>query len=475
MYTDLEFAIGGDKLTVRNRDASAVLNPSTGDEIARLPHATPADLDRALEISAKAFKVWRRMLTVDRAKIMRKAADIMRERMEHIARIMTLEEGKPLRESKGELTASIETLDWMADEGRRAYGRVVPGHTPDARVLVLREPVGPVAAFTPWNFPALTTLRKISGALGGGCSIILKPAEETPGTAIEIARAFKDAGLPDGVLQLVFGVPSDVSTHLINSDVIRKISFTGSTRVGQQLGAMAASRNIRFTMELGGHAPVLIFPDADLDKAVEMMGGFKFRNAGQVCVAPTRFFVHEDVHDSFARKFTTYAARLKVGDGLDEASTMGPMANARRIDAMQGFIDDARKSGATVATGGERIGNRGFHFAPTVFTEVPEAARVMNEEPFGPLAPIVRFRDLDDVIARANSLRYGLSSFLFTGSERTARVVSAELEAGMVAINSATVSLPQAPFGGVKASGEGSEGGTEGLEAYTVTKLIVQQ
>ena len=475
MYTELDLFIGGERIGSALRSGEPVLNPATGDVIGTLPHATRADLDRALETSARAFKVWKRMLAVDRAKIMRRAADILRDRQERIAQILTLEEGKPLRESRAELTLSIETLDWMADEGRRSYGRVIPGHTPDARVLAVREPVGPVAAFTPWNFPALTTLRKISGALGAGCSIILKAAEETPGTAVEIARAFEDAGLPDGVLQLVFGVPADVSEYLLASDVIRKISFTGSTRVGQNLAAMAASRSIRFTMELGGHAPVLVFPDADIDKAVELMGGFKYRNAGQVCVAPTRFFVHEDVHDRFASALTAFAANLKVGDGLDEASTMGPMANLRRVDAMQAMVEDAKRTGATITTGGERIGNAGYFFAPTVMTGVQDAARILREEPFGPIAPIMRFSGMDEVIAKANSLPFGLSSYVFTASERTARIMSQELEAGMVAVNSATVSLPQAPFGGIKSSGEGSEGGIEGLQAYTQTKLVVQQ
>jgi succinate-semialdehyde dehydrogenase/glutarate-semialdehyde dehydrogenase len=475
MYTDLQLLIGGTWIGAKERAGEAVINPATGETLAELRHATKADLEQALETSAKAFRSWKKMLAVDRAKIMRKAADILRERHEHIARILTLEEGKTLRESRGELTLSIETLDWMADEGRRAYGRVIPGHTSDARVMTVQEPVGPVAAFTPWNFPALTTLRKIAGALGAGCSIILKASEETPGTAVEIACAFADAGLPEGVLQLVFGIPAEVSRYLLASDVIRKISFTGSTHIGQQLAALAASRSIRFTMELGGHGPVLVFPDADIDKCVELMGGFKFRNAGQVCVAPTRFIVHEEVHDRFAAAFTRYAEALKVGNGFDETHTMGSMANARRIDAMQDFVEDAKRSGGTIRTGGERLGNRGFFFAPTVIDDLPDDARIMHEEPFGPLAPIMRFKTMDEAIARANSLPYGLASYVFTGSERTARIASQEIEAGMVAINSATVSLPQAPFGGVKSSGEGSEGGIEGLEAYMHTKLVVQQ
>jgi succinate-semialdehyde dehydrogenase/glutarate-semialdehyde dehydrogenase len=475
MYTELELSIAGERLGAKSRKGEPVLNPATGAPIADLPHATKADLDRALDASLEGFKVWRRTIALERANIMRKAADILRKRQAEIARIITLEEGKPLRESMGELALSIDTLDWLAEEGRRAYGRIIPGHTPDARVMTVQEPVGPVAAFTPWNFPALTTLRKIGGALGAGCSIILKAAEETPGTAVEIVRAFEEAGLPRGVLQLVFGVPSEVSTHLIESGVIRKISFTGSTAVGQLLGAMAARHNVRFTMELGGHAPVLVFPDADIDKCVELMGAFKFRNAGQVCVAPTRFIVHEDVHDRFTETFKTYVNKIRVGDGLDDASTMGPMANTRRIDAMESFVADARQAGARVTAGGERIGNQGFFFAPTMMTDVPDDARIMREEPFGPIAPVVRFRDQEEAVARANNLSYGLSSFVFTQSEKTARIVSSEIEAGMVAINSATVSLPQAPFGGVKASGEGHEGGIEGIRAYSVTKLIVQQ
>lgn len=475
MYTDLSLSIGGEIIPASKRDGEEVLDPATGEAIGKLPHATKADLDRALECAQAGFKVWRNMTAVERAKIMRRAADLLRERQERIAKILTLEEGKPLREANGELTVSIETLDWCADEGRRSYGRVIPGHTREARVLVVQEPVGPVAAFTPWNFPALTTLRKISGALAGGCSIILKAAEETPGTAVEIARAFKDAGLPDGVLQLVFGVPDEVSSHLMASDVIKKISFTGSTKIGAMLAARAASRMQRFTMELGGHGPVLVFADADIEKTVQLSGAFKFRNAGQVCVAPTRYYVQESVHDRFVDAFTKFAKALKIGNGLDEASTMGPLANERRVQAMDGFMADARSRGANIVTGGERIGNRGFFYAPTVITDIDDQARLMQEEPFGPVAPIARFRELDEVIERANALPYGLAAFAYTGSERTARIVSDRLEAGMVAVNSATISLPQAPFGGVKMSGEGKEGGIEGVEAYTVRKLIVQE
>ena len=474
-YTDLKLIIAGRELSGEGREVEDVINPATGGALAGLPHASAADLDLALETSESAFKVWRQMLAVDRAKIMRKAADIIRERIEHIATVLTLEQGKPINESRLEIVLSVETLDFMADEGRRTYGRVIPGHTPHSRVITTLEPVGPVAAFTPWNFPALTIMRKIAGALGAGCSLILKASEETPGTAVEVVRAFKDAGLPDGVLQLVFGVPAQVSEHVLASRQIRKISFTGSTSVGGHLASIAAKNHKRFTMELGGHAPVLVFPDADLDATVQLLAAAKYRNAGQVCVVPSRFFVHDDVYAPFVDRMTDYARKLTIGPGMEPSSTMGPMANARRLDAMERLTADAVKAGATVTTGGNRIGNQGFFFEPTVLAEVTDAATIMSEETFGPIAPVSRFTDMDEVIDRANSLPFGLSGFIYTGSEKTARVVSDRLEVGMVAINSTTVSLPQAPFGGVKASGEGHEGGTEGIEVYTVKKLIVHQ
>jgi succinate-semialdehyde dehydrogenase/glutarate-semialdehyde dehydrogenase len=340
--------------------------------------------------------------------------------------------------------------------------------------MVVQEPVGPVAAFTPWNFPALTPARKIGGALGAGCALILKAAEETPGTAIELVRAFADAGLPAGVLNLVFGKPAEVSAHLIASDVIRKISFTGSTAVGKQLARLAVDGMKRTTFELGGHGPVVVFADADPEQSAEILAAGKYRNAGQICISPTRFYVAETIHDRFVKRFVEVAAGRRLGDGLEDGTTMGPLANPRRLDAMEGFLADARQRGARIETGGERRGNQGFFFAPTVVTGIPDDSCLMTEEPFGPIAPITPFRNFDEVVARANSLPYGLAGYAFTASAKTATAIGDALEVGMVGINSLGVSLAEMPFGGIKESGHGHEGGIEGLEAYTSRKLIAQ-
>jgi succinate-semialdehyde dehydrogenase/glutarate-semialdehyde dehydrogenase len=473
MYTKLHLLIGGRAISAEERDGEEVVNPATGQSLGTLPHATPADLDEALEHSLKGFWRWRDTSPFDRAIIMRRACDLIRDRSVRIARILTLEPGKPLQESLGELTLSVDTVDWLADEGRRTYGRLIPSRVRHGRVMVVQEAIGPVAAFTPWNFPALTIMRKIGGALAAGCSIILKPSEETPGTAIEIAEAFHEAGVPTDTLQVVFGVPDRVSRHLLASDTIRKVSFTGSVPVGIHLSKLAADTMKRVTMELGGHAPVLIFPDADLDLAVRLSAAAKFRNAGQVCVTPTRFLVHDTVHDTFVEKLTAFASKIRLGDGLEAETTMGPLANARRVDAMQHFVADARTRGAEITLGGERSGNEGFYFQPTVVSGLDDAAKLMHEEPFGPIAPVSRFHDLDEVVSRANSLKVGLSAYAFTQSDFTARAIGDRLEAGMVAINNVTVSLPEAPFGGIKYSGDGHEGGIEGVEVYMTKKLIV--
>jgi len=404
--------------------------------------------------------------------VIRRAADLICERGDALACIVSTEQGKPLRDAKGEIALSTDTLDWLADEGRRAYGRLIPPRVTHARLMVQPEPIGPVAALTPWNFPVLTPCRKIGAALAAGCSIILKASEETPGTAVEIVRAFHDAGLPDGVLQLVFGVPDQVSRHMLGSEIIRKVSFTGSVRVGVLLTELAAPTLKRLTLELGGHAPVVVFPDADLDLAIQTAAGYKFRNAGQVCVAPTRFFVHEAVHDDFVDRINRFVSEIVVGNGLEDRTTMGPLANARRVEAMEGFVADARSRGATVSEGGQRLGNQGYFFAPAVISGLDDQARIMREEPFGPLAPVARFREMDEVVERANALPFGLASYAFTRSDRTAREIGDRLEAGMVGINSIAISLPEAPFGGVKMSGDGQEGGIEGLDVYMVKKLI---
>ena len=451
-----------------------VLNPATGDVLAHVARAGQDDLDAALQAAERGFGVWRNVSAFERSKVMRKAAQHIRERAEDIARLMTMEQGKPLAEARVETLGAADTIDWYAEEGRRAYGRVIPARAHGIYQLVVKEPVGPVAAFTPWNFPINQAVRKIAGAVTTGCSIIIKGPEETPASCAELVRAFVDAGLPAGVVNLVFGVPAEISEYLIPHPVIRKISFTGSTAVGKQLAALAGAHMKRVTMELGGHAPAIVFDDADLDLAANILTANKLRNAGQVCIAPTRFLVQQKVYQPFLEKFTAKMQAAKVGDGLAEGTTMGPLAHARRVEAMEGFIADAVHHGAKVRIGGNRIGNKGYFFEPTILTDVPKEARVMNEEPFGPLAVVAPFGGFDEAVTEANRLRYGLASYAYTRSEKTATAIAAAVESGMIGINHHGLALPETPFGGVQDSGYGSEGGIEGIEPYLVTKFISQ-
>lgn len=471
-YPDLALFIDGEWLGAQGRKVQQLVNPATEEELGPLPHATPADLDRALAAAQRAWAPWRAMLPVQRARILRKAADLLRARSEHIARLATMEMGKTLAETRIELQASAEIFDWYADEGRRAYGRALPQRPAGQRMTIVKEPVGPVAAFAPWNFPIGNPARKIGSALAAGCSCILKPAEEAAGTALAVARALQDAGLPDGVLAIVFGVPEEVSTHLIGSPIVRKVSFTGSVPVGKQLTRLAAEGMKRTTMELGGHAPVLVFDDVDVEKVLDACVTAKYRNAGQVCVSPTRFYVHEAIYARFAEGFAARAAALTVGNGLDEASQMGPLAHARRLPAVQGIIDESLKHGARLLAGGRRIDRKGYFFEPTVLADVPNSARVMNEEPFGPIAILNPFRDFDAVMSEANRLPYGLAAFGFTQNAQRVTLLGQRIEAGMIGLNSFQISVPESPFGGVKESGHGSEEGIEGLEACLVTKFI---
>ena len=474
MYPDVLLLIDGVWTKAQSGRTLNVVNPASGETNGTVAHAERADLDRALAAADKGFQVWRKVSAYDRSKLMRKAAGLLRERADAIARLMTLEQGKPLAEAKGETLAGADVIEWFAEEARRAYGRVVPARAEGIYQLVLKEPVGPVAAFTPWNFPINQVVRKLSAALAAGCSIIVKAPEETPASPAELIRCFVDAGVPAGVVNLVFGVPAEISEYLIPHPVIRKISFTGSTAVGKQLGALAGAHMKRVTMELGGHAPAIVFEDADLDAAAKILSTNKFRNAGQVCISPTRFLVQETVYAAFVEKFTAHVKAAKVGDGLEAGTTMGPLANPRRITAMETFIADAVEHGAQVRTGGNRIGNKGNFFEPTVLTDVPRDARIMNEEPFGPVAVISPFRDFDDVVAEANRLPFGLASYAYTRSAKTANAIAAAVEAGMMSINHHGLALPEVPFGGVKDSGYGSEGGLEAIEAYLNTKFVSQ-
>jgi len=450
----------------------AVHNPATGEEIGRVAHAAIADLDLAVTAAVKGFQTWRRTPAIERAKTLRRAAALMRERAGDIARVLTQEQGKPLPEAKMETLAAADIIEWFADEGLRVYGRIVPGRNLAATQMVIKDPVGPVAAFTPWNFPINQVVRKAAAALATGCSILVKAAEETPAAPAELVRAFVDAGVPAGVIGLVYGNPAEISSYLIAHPAIRKITFTGSTPVGKQLAALAGQHMKRVTMELGGHAPVIVCEDADLELAIKVSAASKFRNAGQVCISPTRFLVHEAVRETFAAALARHASTLKVGDGLAEGTQMGPLANPRRVAAMADFVQDALARGATVAAGGERIGAAGNFFAPTVLTGVPLDAKVFNEEPFGPVAAIRGFTTLDEAIAEANRLSFGLAGYAFTRSLKNAHRLAHELEVGMLYVNQPATPSAEMPFGGIKDSGYGTEGGPEALDAYLNTRAV---
>ena len=471
-YPDVQLMIAGQWRGGAAGETLAVNDPATGAEIGRLAIARKADLDEALAAAQKGFEVWRKVPAAERCKLMREAARLFRERADHTARLLTLEQGKPLAEAKGEVLFACEVIEYLAEEGKRVSGRIVAPRAAATLAQVFKEPVGPVAAFTPWNFPINQVVRKLCSALATGCSIIVKAPEETPASPAELIRAFVDAGIPAGVIGLVFGDPAEISGYLIPHPVIRKVTFTGSTPVGKQLAALAGAHMKRVTMELGGHAPVIVAEDADIPRAAKVAAAGKFRNAGQVCISPTRFLVHNSVREAFVAGLVEASRALKVGDGLAAGTTMGPLANPRRLDAMQRLTNDAVQRGATVATGGERIGSAGHFFAPTVLLNVPGDSLVLNEEPFGPLAAVLGFDTLDQAIAEANRLPWGLAAYAFTGSLRTAQALSENVQAGMLWINQPALAWPEMPFGGVKDSGYGSEGGPEALEAYLNSKSV---
>ena len=475
MYNEkLEMLIAGEFCQGSEGVNEEVLNPATEEVLARVPHASSADLDRALEAAADGFKVWKAKTPIQRQAVIAKAADLMVERIDSIAQTLTLEMGKPFGESKIELNFVADVARWYGEEGKRAYGRMIPPRIPGARQMVVKEPVGPAVAFVAWNFPGTNVIRKVAGALGAGCSIIIKPSEETPGTAVAIARCFQDAGLPPGVLNVVFGVPSNVSEHLLASWIPRKMSFTGSIPVGKHLQKLSAETLKRCTMELGGHSPVVVFDDADIDKALDAVAGFKYRNAGQVCISPTRFYVQDNSYKKFVEGFKERAEAVKVGNGMDDGVQMGPLIADRRLEVMDDFVNDAKNAGANIITGGERMGNQGYFYAPTVISDVPDTAKIMTDEPFGPLAPITNFKSMDDVLERANSLPFGLASYVFTSDGAKAAMMEEALEVGLVGVNHPFVSMPETPFGGVNESGYGSEGGVEGLDAFLRTKFVTE-
>lgn len=449
-----------------------VSNPASEERIGRVAKAEIADLDRALSAAERGFATWRRIPAFERSKVLRRAADHLRQRAEEIAYILTLEQGKPLVEARAEVFGGADVIDWFAAEAQRAYGRVIPARATDVAQTVIREPVGTVVTFTPWNFPITQLVRKVSAALAAGCSIIAKGPEETPGSPAALIQAFVDAGVPAGALNLIYGDPREISSHLIPHPTVRKISFTGSTPVGKELAALAGRHMKRTTMELGGHAPVIVCRDADIAIAIERLVAGKFRNAGQVCIAPTRFLVHASVYDAFVDGFALAAGAIRVGDGLSPDTQMGPLANVRRLVAMDELVSDAIDQGAILVAGGHHVGNGGHFYAPTVLKDVPLSARIMNDEPFGPVAAMAPFTNLSDAITEANRLSFGLAAYAYTRSSAVAHELGQRIESGMLSINHAGLALPETPAGGVKESGHGVEGGADAIDSYLTTKFV---
>lgn len=467
-YPTIELYIDG---RWRQANGAPIINPADESVLGTVPHATKADLDDALDAATRGFNVWRNTAPNARAQIILRAAALIRERVNEMAVAMTLEQGKPLDQAKLEILRGCEIIEWDATEGMRLYGRVIPAG-PGLQHTVYRQPIGPVAAFSPWNFPMSSPARKVAGALSSGCSIILKASEETPAGALQLVRAFHDAGLPPGVLNLVFGDPAKISSYLVPHQAIRLITFTGSVPVGKHLAAMAGLHMKPAIMELGGHGPVIVCDDVDPVATAAASVVSKSRNAGQVCVAPTRFFVHESNFEAFTTTFAERAAQLKIGNGMDPSTQLGPLANPRRVEAMERLVADATSRGARLLAGGQRIGNRGYFYPLTVLAEVPEDALAMNEEPFGPLALVNPVRDLDEAIKKANALPFGLAAYAFTNSADNVQRLSNGVETGNLSINHFVASTAETPFGGVKDSGYGREGGTEGLSCYTVAKNV---
>ncbi len=449
-----------------------VLNPADESVVSRHAVATAADLDEALAAAQAGFETWRQTTPLHRSEVLRGAAALIRQRLDSVARDLTREQGKPLAQARMEIEGCARHFEWAAEEGRRTYGRVIPANQPGLMWTVTRQAVGPVAAFTPWNFPASQAAGKIASALAAGCSMILKGPEDAPGGCIALAQALADAGLPAGVLNLVFGRPAEISAHLIASPIVRKVSFTGSVPVGKLLAEQAARHMKPCTMELGGHAPVMVFADMDPIEVAQTLVQGKFRNAGQVCISPTRFYVEAKIYDQVVEAFVAGAEKLVVGDGLDPRTEMGPLAHDRRLAAVEAAVTGAVEAGAQLRTGGERLGNHGYFYRPTVLTDTPESAAILHEEPFGPIAILAPFTDRDEAMARANGTAYGLAAYAFTRSQETAAWLGRNLEAGMVGLNTFAVGGPEAPFGGVKESGYGREGGMEGIDAYLTPKVI---
>lgn len=470
-YPELGLFIDGQWTSGTGTHRLPVVDPGTEAVLGELPAASAGDVERAVTAAEKAFPDWRDVAPARRADILLRAARLIRERVEEISTVMALELGKPVSDGPLEIERAASLLEWHAAEGLRAYGRIVPG-APGLRQMVLRRPVGPVAAFTPWNGPGASPARKISAALAAGCTVVVKPAEETPGTAVLLLRCFEEAGVPEGVINMVFGDPVVISRTLIAAPAIRLITFTGSVPVGRKLAELAGRHLKPLILELGGHSPVIVCSDADPERVARLTVRGKYRNGGQICISPTRFFVHEDIHARFVEVFAAEAASLRVGSALDPETQMGPLANPRRREATEALVADAEHRGATVAAGGRRIGERGYFYAPTVLTGVPDEAQVMRTEPFGPIAVIRPFTDVANACVKANDTPFGLAAYAFTDSARNAALIAERIDAGILSINHLGGASPEVPFGGVKDSGYGREGGAECFDGYLVSKVV---
>lgn len=473
-YPSLALLIDGEWVGASDASVRDVIEPATETVIGQLPCATPADIHRALAAAQRAFTTWKRTPATQRAQVIDAAAALLRQREDAIARTISLELGKPLAESRIEVQRLAGVFEWHAAEAQRLYGRMIPSGT-DVQNIVVQEPIGVVAAFTPWNGPAASPGRKISAALAAGCTVVIKPAEETPGTAIAVAQCLLDAGLPAGALNLVFGNPGDISTQLVTSPIVRSIAFTGSVPIGRSLAALAGQHLKPAVLELGGHGPVIVNDDVDVRAVAALCARQKFRNAGQICMSPTRFYVHAAVYDAFAEAFVETTRALKVGPGFDPASEIGPLANPRRRDGVERMVQDACDAGARLLTGGRRMPGPGFYFEPTVLADIPAGADIWRTEPFGPIALLARFRDLDEAIALANDSDYGLAAFAFTRSAAATARIQREVDCGIVSVNHFMGAGDSTSFGGMKDSGYGREGGAECFEGYLVKKLVSQR
>ncbi len=474
LYKDFGCFINGKWAVASDQKVKEVYSPATGELVGLIPAATDADLHSALESAQKGFKIWRAMSPWDRSGVLRRTADLLRERNSQYATMMSTETGKPIAQAEGEWRDAADQFEWYSEETKRIYGQSIEARLPEIRMGVRMEPVGVVAAFSAWNFPALLPARKLAAGLAAGCSVILKPASEAPGSGMAIIQTLMDAGLPIDVVNLVTGDSRKISKYLVDSPIVKKVTLTGSTSVGREILQLAANSIKKVSMELGGHAPVIVFEDADIEAAAEMCARFKFRNCGQVCASPSRFYVHASNYQRFCDVFAAYAKGLVVGNGLNPQVEMGPMINVRGLQHVQNLIADAVDKGAKLLAGGSApVGlGKGNFISPTVLSDVPDSAKVMIDEPFGPIAPISSFVDFDEVIERANSTPYGLASYLFTRSLKTAALASERIEAGMVGINELAIASAEMPFGGVKQSGIGREGGAFGIQDYLESKFI---